>query len=317
MSRSYVTCSGRLGEAEPDDVRGDDAEVPGQDGDGQAPVRPRGDARARSRAGAGPASPSPATWTFVAMPATSMRGAELRRRHGPILAPARMSGWRGIGGDRSSSSRVPTARRHRQRHRDDPHPVARPPAHRLGRVGRTRGRRRVPAGHRHVAARGRGHRPVRPPPRQHRVGHPVRPVGRGVPAGGAGAGPDPRRGSSPLPSSAPRSTRRGTRRESPCSPTCPPRPAIPSTGSTACTRASSGWAGPSDPPLGAVLIGVIGPVQTFWVPFGLFVVAILAIVALRVGDAGQEARRASGEESHRCLAGPAARRPGRSGRTRR
>ena len=56
-----------------------------------------------------------------------------------------------------------------------------------------------------------------------------------------------------------------------------------------------GWA--IGPALGAVLIGVVGPVQTFWVPFGLFAVAIVAIVALRVGDAGQEARRASGEEA--------------------
>jgi MFS family permease len=55
-----------------------------------------------------------------------------------------------------------------------------------------------------------------------------------------------------------------------------------------------GWA--IGPALGAVLIGVVGPVQAFWAPFGLFVVAILAIVALRVGDAGQEAREASGEE---------------------
>jgi MFS family permease len=56
-----------------------------------------------------------------------------------------------------------------------------------------------------------------------------------------------------------------------------------------------GWA--IGPALGAVLIGVIGPVETFWVPFGLFVVAILAIVALRVGDAGQDARKESGEEA--------------------
>jgi MFS family permease len=55
-----------------------------------------------------------------------------------------------------------------------------------------------------------------------------------------------------------------------------------------------GWA--IGPALGAVLIGVVGPVQAFWVPFGLFVVAIMAIVALRVGDAGQEARRAAGGE---------------------
>jgi MFS family permease len=55
-----------------------------------------------------------------------------------------------------------------------------------------------------------------------------------------------------------------------------------------------GWA--IGPALGAVLIGIVGPVQAFWVPFGLFVVAILAIVALRVGDAGQEARAAAGDE---------------------
>lgn len=51
-----------------------------------------------------------------------------------------------------------------------------------------------------------------------------------------------------------------------------------------------GWA--VGPALGAVLIAVVGPVQAFWVPFGLFVIAIIAIVLLRVGDAGQEARRA-------------------------
>jgi MFS family permease len=55
-----------------------------------------------------------------------------------------------------------------------------------------------------------------------------------------------------------------------------------------------GWA--IGPALGAVLIGVVGPVQAFWVPFGLFVLAIFTILALRVGDAGQEARRAAGEE---------------------
>jgi MFS family permease len=55
-----------------------------------------------------------------------------------------------------------------------------------------------------------------------------------------------------------------------------------------------GWA--IGPALGAVLIGVVGPVQAFWVPFGLFVVAIVTIVALRVGDAGQEAREAAGDE---------------------
>jgi MFS family permease len=55
-----------------------------------------------------------------------------------------------------------------------------------------------------------------------------------------------------------------------------------------------GWA--IGPALGAVLIAVIGPVQAFWAPFGLFVVAIIAIVLLRVGDAGQEARAAAGHE---------------------
>jgi MFS family permease len=55
-----------------------------------------------------------------------------------------------------------------------------------------------------------------------------------------------------------------------------------------------GWA--IGPALGAVLIGVVGPVRAFWVPFGLFVVAIVTIVALRVGDAGQEAREAAGDE---------------------
>lgn len=53
-----------------------------------------------------------------------------------------------------------------------------------------------------------------------------------------------------------------------------------------------GWA--IGPALGAVLIAVIGPVQAFWAPFVLFAVAILAIVLLRVGDAGQEARAAAG-----------------------
>jgi MFS family permease len=55
-----------------------------------------------------------------------------------------------------------------------------------------------------------------------------------------------------------------------------------------------GWA--IGPALGAVLIGLVGPTSAFWVPFGLFVFAILMIVGLRVGDAGQEARRAAGGE---------------------
>ena len=54
-----------------------------------------------------------------------------------------------------------------------------------------------------------------------------------------------------------------------------------------------GWA--IGPALGAVLIGVVGAVQAFWVACALFVVAIAAIMALRVGDAGQEARAAGDE----------------------
>jgi len=56
-----------------------------------------------------------------------------------------------------------------------------------------------------------------------------------------------------------------------------------------------GWA--VGPALGAVLIAVVGPVQAFWAPFVLFIVAIVAIVLLRVGDEGQDARREAGEES--------------------
>lgn len=56
----------------------------------------------------------------------------------------------------------------------------------------------------------------------------------------------------------------------------------------------AGWA--VGPALGAVLIAVVGPVQAFWVPFGLFLVAIVSILLLRVGDAGQEARQAAGAE---------------------
>ncbi len=49
------------------------------------------------------------------------------------------------------------------------------------------------------------------------------------------------------------------------------------------------------PAVGAILIGVVGAVDVFWVPFGLFVVAIGCLVLLRVGDAGQAARRATEE----------------------
>ena len=56
-----------------------------------------------------------------------------------------------------------------------------------------------------------------------------------------------------------------------------------------------GWA--VGPALGAVLIAAVGPIQAFWVPFGLFVVAIIAIVLLRVGDEGQDARQAAGDDA--------------------
>lgn len=56
-----------------------------------------------------------------------------------------------------------------------------------------------------------------------------------------------------------------------------------------------GWA--VGPALGAVLIAAVGPVQAFWAPFALFVIAIVAIVVLRVGDEGQDARREAGEEA--------------------
>lgn len=55
-----------------------------------------------------------------------------------------------------------------------------------------------------------------------------------------------------------------------------------------------GWA--VGPAVGALLIAGLGAEQAFWVPFALFLVAILATVLLRVGDAGQRARRASTEE---------------------
>ena len=55
-----------------------------------------------------------------------------------------------------------------------------------------------------------------------------------------------------------------------------------------------GWA--IGPALGAVLIAVVGPVQAFWAPFALFVAAIVSIVLLRVGDAGQKARAARPDE---------------------
>ena len=50
------------------------------------------------------------------------------------------------------------------------------------------------------------------------------------------------------------------------------------------------------PALGAILIGVLGDVDVFWVPFGLFVLAVVTVVALRIGDAGQDARRTRAHE---------------------
>ena len=46
------------------------------------------------------------------------------------------------------------------------------------------------------------------------------------------------------------------------------------------------------PPLGALLIATVGAVASFWAPFGLFLVAALAVAAMAVGDAGQRARAA-------------------------
>ena len=61
------------------------------------------------------------------------------------------------------------------------------------------------------------------------------------------------------------------------------------------------------PLLGAALIATVGAVSAFWAPFALFLVAIACIVALRVGDAGQAARKASsrppGGRLHESLLG--------------
>lgn len=54
-----------------------------------------------------------------------------------------------------------------------------------------------------------------------------------------------------------------------------------------------GWA--VGPAAGALLIARVGPEQAFWAPCALFVVAIAAIVLVRVGDAGQQARGRPGE----------------------
>lgn len=44
------------------------------------------------------------------------------------------------------------------------------------------------------------------------------------------------------------------------------------------------------PVIAAALIATVGAVSSFWIPFVLFIVAALAVSAMRVGDAGQEAR---------------------------
>jgi MFS family permease len=51
------------------------------------------------------------------------------------------------------------------------------------------------------------------------------------------------------------------------------------------------------PLIAAILIATIGAVASFWIPFALFLVAALLIAALRVRDAGQEARHAAGDNA--------------------
>jgi MFS family permease len=58
------------------------------------------------------------------------------------------------------------------------------------------------------------------------------------------------------------------------------------------------------PAAGAWLISTVGTINSFWVSAGLFVLAALAVVGLKVGDSGKEAREeieASGAESDRGL----------------
>ncbi|NDA40468.1 MAG: MFS transporter [Actinobacteria bacterium] len=58
------------------------------------------------------------------------------------------------------------------------------------------------------------------------------------------------------------------------------------------------------PAAGAWLISTVGTINSFWVSAGLFVLAALAVVGLKVGDSGKEAREeieASGTESDRGL----------------
>lgn len=58
------------------------------------------------------------------------------------------------------------------------------------------------------------------------------------------------------------------------------------------------------PAAGAWLISTVGTINSFWVSAGLFVLAALAVVGLKVGDSGKEAREeieASGTKSDRGL----------------
>ncbi|NDH37963.1 MAG: MFS transporter [Actinobacteria bacterium] len=58
------------------------------------------------------------------------------------------------------------------------------------------------------------------------------------------------------------------------------------------------------PAAGAWLISTVGTINSFWVSAGLFVLAAVAVVGLKVGDSGKEAREeieASGTESDRGL----------------
>lgn len=47
------------------------------------------------------------------------------------------------------------------------------------------------------------------------------------------------------------------------------------------------------PLVGAALIATVGSVRSFWAPFGLFLLAAALVAAMRVSDAGQEARAAA------------------------
>ncbi len=58
------------------------------------------------------------------------------------------------------------------------------------------------------------------------------------------------------------------------------------------------------PAVGAWLISAFGAINSFWVAAGLFLLAAIAIMLLRVGDSGKEAKElleASGEESDRSF----------------